>query len=126
MGIIFSSKGDFNKTEKFLKKSMGKDYMKILHQYGEKGVTALSAATPVRTGRLASSWRYEIEENPDGYSIVFHNDDIEGGRNIAILIDYGYATRNGYFVQGRNFIDPALSPILDELAEQCWKEVTSG
>ena len=126
MGISFRSKGNFNDTEKYIKRATEIDYTSLLHKYGQFGVEALAAATPVRTGRLASSWRYEIEKNADSVSLVFHNDDIEGGRNIAILINYGYATKSGYFVQGRDFIDPAIKPILDDLAENCWKEVTNA
>lgn len=126
MGISFTSKGNFNNTEKFIKNCLNKNYISLFHKYGQFGVEALSANTPVKTGRLASSWRYEIEENADSVALVFHNDDIEGGRNIAILVNYGYATKSGYFVQGRDFIEPAIKPIFDDLAENCWKEVTNA
>ena len=126
MGIRFESKGNFDKTEKLLKKSIGRNYISILHTYGQYGVQALSAASPVNTGRLASSWRYEIEQKDSSVSLVFHNDDVEGGCNIAILVQYGHGTKNGYYIQGQDFINPAIKPILDDLAEKCWKEVTSG
>lgn len=123
--ITFKQKGNFDKTEKLLKKSIGADYMDVFHEYGQYGVQALAAASPVVTGRLASSWRYEIEKDNDYISLVFHNDDIEGGKNIAIMVQYGHATKNGYYIQGRDYINPAIKPIFDDLAEKCWKEVTS-
>lgn len=124
MGISFRSKGNFNKTEKLLKKSLGKDYISVLHQYGEKGVQELSMHSPVDTGLMASSWRYEIVQEGSSISLVFHNDDIEGGCNVAILVQYGHAAPNGYWIQGRDYINPALQPIFDDLAEKAWREVT--
>ena len=124
MGISFKTKGDFKKTEKFLKKSLGKDYISIMKQYGELGVAQLRAASPVDTGLMASSWRYEITQKGSSISLEFHNDDVEHGRNVAILVQYGHALKNGYYVQGRDFINPALQPIFDDLAEKAWKEVT--
>lgn len=123
--ISFKQKGDFKKTEKFLRKSMGHDYISVLQEYGQYGVQALAAASPVVTGRLASSWRYEIEQANDHISLIFHNDDIEGGKNVAIMVQYGHATKTGYYVQGRDYINPAIQPIFDDLAEKCWKEVSS-
>lgn len=125
MGIYFTSRGDFKKTEKLLKKSLGKDYISVLHQYGQLGVERLAEMSPVKTGLMASSWRYEITQDNRSISLTFHNDDIENGLNVAILIQYGHATRNGYYIQGRDFINPALQPIFDDLAERAWKEVTS-
>lgn len=125
MKISMSSKGDWDKTEKLLKKSLGKDYISIMHKYGQYGVQALAANSPILTGRLASSWRYEIEQKDGSISLVFHNDDIEGGANVAILVQYGHASRNGTYVAGTDYINPSLKPIFDDLAEKCWKEVTS-
>lgn len=125
MGISFHTKGDFSNTEKLLKKSLGRDYISILRDYGEQGVEALRANSPVYTGLMASSWRYEIEQNGSSISLVFHNDDIEGGKNVAIMVQYGHATKTGYWIEGRDFINPALRPIFDSLAEKAWKEVTS-
>lgn len=123
-------KSKSGKTEKFLKRTLGKDYRFILSEYGRKGVLALQANTPKDTGILASSWRYEVTTNNNGsMSIEWHNDDIEGTNtkvNVAILIQYGHATRNGYFVEGIDYINPALKPIFDDLAEHCWKEVTKS
>lgn len=124
MGFIFSSKGGFNETERLLKKSLGRDYISILNRYGEMGVMALELASPVDTGLMASSWRYEIEQNGSSISLVFHNDDIENGCNVAILVQYGHGTKNGYYIQGVDYINPALKPIFDDLADKAWKEVT--
>lgn len=123
MKIGWKTKGSFDNVEASLKKSLGSDYISVLHEYGQFGVQSLAAASPVVTGRLASSWRYSIEEDSKSVSLVFHNDDIEGGKNIALVVQYGHGTKNGYYVQGRDYINPAIQPILDDLAEKCWKEV---
>lgn len=125
MGIRFNHKGDFKKTEKFLKKSLGVNYREILDKYGKQGVAALSSATPVDTGQTASSWYYEIIQNQDGYSIVWKNSNVEKGVNIAVILQYGHATKNGGYVRGIDYINPALTPIFKELAEAAWKEVRS-
>ena len=123
MKVGWTVKGNFDRTEELLKKSLGADYISVLHEYGQYGVQALAAASPVVTGRLASSWRYDIEQDSKSISLVFHNDDIEGGKNIALVVQYGHGTTSGYYVQGRDYINPAIQPILDDLAEKCWKEV---
>lgn len=121
----FRNRGSFRKTEKFLKKSLGKDYLSILTKYGEKGVSALSSETPVDTGLTASSWSYEIIQNADGFSVVWNNSNIHEGVNIALILQYGHGTKNGAWIEGRDYINPALKPILDELADAAWKEVKS-
>ncbi len=98
--------------------------MDVLERYGLRGVEALSAATPVRTGMTAISWSYDIVQNEDGYSIIWKNDNINKYVNIALILQYGHATRNGGYVQGIDYINPALKPIFDELAKAAWKEVT--
>lgn len=123
--ITFRQKGDFSKTEKFLKKSMGRNYVKVLEKFGQYGVEALTAATPVDTGMTAVSWSYKIIQNEDGMSVEWYNDNINDHVNIAIILQYGHATRNGGWVEGRDYINPALQPIFDLLAEAAWKEVTS-
>lgn len=125
MGLIVKHKGDFRKTEKLLKKSLGKDYKNILEHYAQQGVHALANATPVESGETAASWDYEIIQNKSSLSIVWKNYNINKGVNIAIILQYGHATRNGGYVQGRDYINPALRPIFDKLAESAWKEVTS-
>lgn len=124
MGIKMTSKGSFDKTEKFLKKSLGRDYISVLHEYGEKGVQALSAATPVDTGLTASLWRYEVVQKGSTISVIWSNDNVQDGVNIAVILQYGHAAPNGYWIQGRDYINPALQPIFDDLADKAWKEVT--
>lgn len=121
--IKVTTKGSFRKTEKFLKKSFGRNYFEILKKYGEKGVNYLSSATPVDSGETATSWYYEIIQNDSYMSVVWKNRNVVKGVNIAIILQYGHATRNGGFVEGKDYINPALRPIFDELADACWKEV---
>lgn len=119
----FRHRGDFRKTEKFLKKAFGKDFRKILEDYGKRGVQLLSDATPVETGETAISWGYEIVQNEGSISVQWHNYNINKGVNIAIILQYGHGTRNGGWVEGIDYINPALRPIFKELAEKAWKEV---
>ena len=121
----FKLKGDFKKTEKFLRKSLGKDYRSVLEKYGRKGAEALKDATPVESGMTAASWEYEIVQNQSSISVVWHNYNINKGVNIAIILQYGHGTRTGGWVEGVDYINPALQPIFDELADAAWKEVTS-
>lgn len=124
--ISIRQKGNFEKTEKFLKKSLGRNYMTILEKYALEGVAALSATTPVDTGLTSVSWYYDIIQNEDGYSIVWKNANIQNGLNIAVLLQYGHATRNGGYVQGIDYVNPALKPIFEKLAEDAWMEVTNS
>lgn len=123
--LQLSSRGDFNNLEHYLKKSLGNDYMSVLHKYGQLGVQALSAATPVKTGKTASSWDYKIEESRGALSVIWTNTNVNKGVNIAIILQYGHGTRNGGYVVGRDYINPAIQPIIDDLAQAAWKEVTS-
>lgn len=124
--ITFRHKGSFSKTEKFLKKSFGKDYRLILEKYAQQGVAALSAATPVDTGETATSWDYEIIQNDSSLSVVWKNYHINKGVNIAIILQYGHATKNGGYVIGRDYINPALRPVFDSMADAAWKEVRNS
>lgn len=124
--ISIRQKGDFTKTEQFLKKSLGRNYMAVLEKYAKQGVAALSAATPVRTGLTASSWTYNIIQNGSSISIVWENTNIQKGVNIALILQYGHGTRNGGYVRGRDYINPALKPIFDSMADAAWKEVTNS
>ena len=124
--ISFRHKGDFKKTEKFLKKSLGRDYRKVLEKYGERGVEALRANTPKDTGNTADSWTYSLEERSGYLSVVWFNSNMQDGVNIAIILQYGHGTGTGGYVEGRDYINPALQPIFDEMAEAAWKEVTSA
>lgn len=123
--ISLRSKGDFSKTEKFLKKSFGRDYLTVLERYAKLGVAALASATPIETGETASSWNYEIIQNGSSLSIIWSNSHVEKGVNIAVILQYGHGTRNGGWVEGVDYINPALKPIFDSLADAAWKEVTS-
>lgn len=127
MGIVFKHRGDFLKTETFLKRNrdLRKVQQQVLDSFGKQGVEALKNATPVNTGETASSWYYEIEKDKEVLSLVFKNRHIVNGVNIAIILQYGHGTRNGGFVTGVDYINPALKPIFDRLTEDLWKEVTS-
>lgn len=120
--ISLTSKGDFRKTEKFMKNARTKKLMSILKQYGEEGVAALMVATPLDTGRTASSWRYEIKVENNCVRLVFHNDNIQNGVPIAIILQYGHGTGTGGWVEGRDYINPAIQPVFDKIAKSAWKE----
>ena len=125
--IYFENKGDFSKTFKFLNKLTKGKYMRaMLEKYGQRGVAALAAATPVRTGETASSWGYEIKEEEGKISLTWTNTHVEKGVNIAIILQYGHATRNGGYVTGIDYINPALQPIFDRMALEAWEEVTKS
>ena len=117
-GIYFTHKGDFSKTEEYFKSLMRKDYLKIIEAYGQRGVDALMAATPVDSGLAASSWGYSIEQENGQTKLIWTNSDVEGGYNIVILIDRGHATKSGSWVPGLHFIDEAISPIIAELVRE--------
>lgn len=122
--ISFRQKGDFSKLTRFLEKAKNVVHLGCLDKYGREGVAALASATPVDTGLTASSWRYEIQHGNDSVSIAFYNDNIQNGVPIAIILQYGHGTRNGGYVQGRDYINPAIKPIFDKITEDAWKEVT--
>lgn len=126
MGIKFVHKGDFKKTERFLNKMRKRDYTKVLSKYGQMGVDALSRATPVDSGITASSWSYEIESSGSSATIYWTNTNINHGVSIAIILQYGHGTGTGGYVQGRDYINPALRPVFDKMADAAWKEVTSA
>ena len=124
--ITFKNKGDFSKTFKWMRNHMNKLWMTRLAKYGQMGVDALSEATPKRTGLTAASWSYEIVENENGVSIVWSNSHVEKGyANIALLLQYGHGTRNGGYVKGVDYINPALAPVFDEIAKSVWEEMKS-
>lgn len=121
--ITIEQKGGFSNTEKWLRSS-GKNCRAILEQYARQGVSALSANTPVRTGKTASSWSYTIEQSSNSMSIVWTNSNINNGVNVAIILQYGHGTKNGGYVQGIDYINPALHSVFDKLADSVWKEVS--
>lgn len=123
--ITITQKGSFKNTERYLAKLKSAQRSAILNRYGSIGVNALSNATPYRTGLTAQSWYYEIVQRPGYYSIRWHNRHVVDGRPIAILLQYGHGTRQGGYVQGRDYIMPAIRPIFDQMANAVWKEVTA-
>lgn len=122
--ITFRQKGDFTKTTKFLGNAQKGNYLKILDKYGREGVAALASATPVDSGITAASWYYTIERGSGTTRIVFGNANVNDGVPIAIILQYGHGTGTGGWVQGRDYINPAIQPIFDKIAENAWREVT--
>ena len=123
--ITFRLKGgDFSKTKRYLGKIKKTTQFEILDKYGREGVTALSSATPVDTGLTSNSWSYEIKKSNDSVTIIFKNSNINKGVPIAIILQYGHGTNNGGWVQGRDYINPAIQPIFDKIVDELWKEVT--
>lgn len=123
--ITFKQSGNFNKTERFLKKVSSSLYLRIFERYGREGVDALSSATPIDSGETAQSWGYKVSSYRGGAKITWTNSNLVNGVPIAILIQYGHGTKNGGYVQGRDYINPALRPIFDKITADIWREVTS-
>lgn len=122
--ITFEQKGDFSKLTRYLERVKKGIRISDLDKYGQQGVQALSAATPVDSGKTANSWKYEIINGSDSIRIIFSNTNINNGVPIAIILQYGHGTRNGGWVEGRDYINPAIQPIFDAIANSAWKEVT--
>lgn len=123
--ITFTQKGNFKNTERFLRNSKHVDYKKILNFYGKAGVKELEKATPADTGLTASSWEYSYEIKNSQITLSWSNTNMEDGIPIVILIQYGHGTRNGGYVQGIDFINPALKQIFKDLTDKVWKEITN-
>lgn len=123
MRVEFKQRGDFKNTEKFLTSVKKLSVDDIMNHYGRLGVNALESATPRDTGKTASSWSYEIKKDPEGASIIFNNSNENHGVKIALLIQYGHGTGTGGWVEGRDFINPALQPVFDALAESLWEKI---
>lgn len=124
--IKFRQKGDFKKTEDFFKKIGSGSYLKGLKDFGEAGVSALKEATPKDTGKTSESWSYSIETKKNGVSLVWSNSNINNGVNIAIVIQYGHGMPSGYYVQGVDYINPALKPLFALIGKRVWEEVTGN
>ena len=122
--ITFKHKGDFSKLTRFLEKAKETVRLGDLDKYGREGVAALASATPIDTGLTASSWYYEIENKNGRATISFHNSNIQNGVPIAIILQYGHGTGNGGWVEGRDYINPAIQPIFDKIVNNAWREVT--
>lgn len=124
--IRLSSKGNFSYTESFFKKASKTWYLDILTKYGDEGVAALQKATPIDTGKTANSWGYKIIKNKNGYSIIWFNNNLSEGDHgapVVVLLYYGHITKTGGYVEGRDFITPAIRPIFDKIANEAWKEL---
>ena len=119
-------KGNFNNTRRFLDRIMKLDLESILSKYAEEGVEVLSSATPVRSGATANSWGYEIIREGTSVGIYWTNSNINQGVPIAVILDFGHGTGTGGYVQGRHYISPAIRPVLEEIADAAWKEVTKN
>ena len=122
--ITFKHKGDFSKLTRFLERMKEVVHIGDLDKYGREGVAALASATPVDSGETASSWYYETENKNGSARITFNNSHINQGVPIAIILQYGHGTGTGGWVEGRDYINPAIQPIFDEIADKAWREVT--
>ena len=122
--IEFRQKGDFSKLTRYLEKA--KEVVKLgdLDRYGRAGVAALTSATPVASGVTANSWYYKITDKNGSATISFHNSNIQNGVPIAIILQYGHGTRNGGWVEGRDYINPAIRPVFEKIANDAWEDVT--
>ena len=124
--IRVASVGSFKRTLTFLDRLRNGDIYKGLEQYGKRGVSALESATPRRSGATASGWTYGIERSRSGVTIYWDNTNVNQGSKIAILIQYGHGTGTGGYVSGRDYINPAIRPVFDEIAREVWEKVTNG
>ena len=122
--ISFRQRGDFSKTTRYLERVKEAIHLGLLDKYGREGVVALSSATPVESGLTASSWYYEIDNKSGSAAITFYNSHVNEGVPIAIILQYGHGTGTGGWVEGRDYINPAIQPVFDRLADEAWKEVT--
>ena len=122
--ISFRQKGDFSKLTRFLEKAKNVVRIGDLDKYGREGVAALASATPVDSGETANSWYYEIKHDKGSATITFNNSHINKGVPIAIILQYGHGTGTGGWVEGRDYINPAIQPIFDKIVDEAWKEVT--
>lgn len=123
--IRFKHSGNFNNTESFFRKAKERSYLRVLKKYAKAGVEALASMTPSDSGKTASSWGYEIVQKNDGYTIYWTNSNVNDGVNIALILQYGHGTGTGGYVQGIDYVNPAIRPIFQSMANEAWKEVTS-
>ena len=126
MTISFDASGDFRNTERFLSKASKLDLMAALRGLAQAGVRALAAATPVESGATAASWGYEIKVSRGSSTITWTNSHTNAGVNVAIILQLGHGTGTGGWVSGRNYINPAIQPLMDQIAEDAWKVVTTA
>lgn len=126
MTISFESRGDFSRTNRWLQRLSRVDYLKHLDEMGREGVKALASMTPAETGQTARSWSYKITKTARGYSISWDNSHVNNGVKIAVILQYGHGTGTGGYVQGRDYINPAIRPIFDDIADRAWKAVKTA
>jgi len=126
MRVKFEVSGGFTKTERFLNRMKRREYLNVLDEFGRDGVQALRNATPVDSGATAEAWDYEIKRTRNYTEIVWTNSNINDGVLIAVILQYGHGTGTGGYVQGRDYINPAIRPVFDKIAEKAWKVVTSA
>ena len=126
MRVKFEVSGGFTKTERFLNRMKRREYLNVFDEFGRDGVQALRNATPVDSGATAEAWDYEIKRTRNYTEIVWTNSNINDGVPIAVILQYGHGTGTGGYVQGRDYINPAIRPIFDKIAEKAWKVVTSA
>ena len=124
MKITFQQKGNFSKATRYMERIKEIFHFGLLDKYGRDGVAALSSATPVDSGNTANSWYYEIENKKGQVRINFLNSNINQGVPIAIILQYGHGTGTGGWLQGRDYINPAIQPVFDRILQDIWKEVT--
>ena len=122
--ITFRQKGDFSKLTRYFERVKKAAKLSDLDKYGREGVAALASATPVESGKTADSWYYEVKRQNGSATISFYNSNVNEGVPIAIILQYGHGTGTGGWVEGRDYINPAIQPIFDKLTEEAWKEVT--
>lgn len=124
--IRVKHKGDFSKVNRYLAKVKKAVKVSDLDKFGREGVAVLASVTPVNTGLTANSWYYEIEQKNGSSTIRFCNSNVQNGVLVAIILQYGHGTRNGGWVEGRDYINPAVQPIFDEIVNKAWREVTKA
>lgn len=122
--VRFRHSGNFAHTERFFARVKRRAYLRVLDKYGQAGVQALSDATPKRSGETARAWSYSVEQTRGGYALYFCNDHVNKGVNIAVILQCGHGTGTGGYVRGIDYINPAIRPIFETIAQEAWKEVT--
>ena len=122
--ITIESQGEWKMTRNWFDRMTKLDLALIMNQFGKEGVSALQAATPSKSGLTSKSWDYEVTRKGNNWKITWTNSHVNKGANIAVLIQYGHGTRNGGYVVGRDYINPAIRPVFDKIAAKAWKEVT--
>lgn len=125
MGIIVRHRGNLKRAEKFLRSSSRGEYLQGLDILAQEGANALASVTPKDSGITASAWSYTIQKTDDDYQIIWTNSHVNKGVNIALILQMGHGTKNGGYVQGRDYINPAIRPIFDKISKAAWEVVKS-